>query len=124
MREAKAVASGQSGRTLGDIDPDLASVLGEIKEALEGVIGDRFRLFLFGSRARGDHEFDSDVDLMVILPDGVYSVEIERRIGDRASDFSLRDDFIFNVVVPSEALAREYSGFKAYGAVEREGIAV
>jgi predicted nucleotidyltransferase len=111
-------------RTLADVAPELASVLGEIKEALRDLVGDEFRLVLFGSRARGDSEPDSDVDLMVILPDALYGVETEHRIWDRVSDFSSRDDLIFNVLVTSESLAREYSGFKAYGAAEREGVPV
>ncbi len=109
---------------LQEVDADLRPILGAIKEALNALINDRFRLILFGSRARGDHEPDSDVDLMIVLPDRLYGVGMKRRILDRVSDFSLRHDFIFSAVVTSEALAREYAGFKAYGAVEREGIAV
>lgn len=106
------------------VDADLRRVLGAVKEALNALIDDHFRLILFGSRARGDHEPDSDVDLMIVLPDKLYGVEMKRRILDRVSDFSLRHDFMFSAVVTSEALVREYAGFKAYGAVEREGIAV
>lgn len=40
-------------------------------------------VWLFGSRARGDHRPDSDIDLMVVLPDGLdrsaYTLEAARR---------------------------------------------
>ena len=118
------MAGEHSGRTLGDIDPELASVLIEIKEAVKGVIGDDFRLFLFGSRARGDHEADSDVDLMVTIPDELYTAEMRHDIRYAVYDFSHRTDYIFSVMVASESSARKYSGFKAFGAVEREGVPV
>ena len=40
-------------------------------------------VWLFGSRARGDHRPDSDIDLLVVLPDGLdrsaYTLEAARR---------------------------------------------
>ena len=50
------------------IDPEIADLLAELKRRLERRFGDRFvALYLFGSRARGDHDPDSDVDVAVIL---------------------------------------------------------
>ncbi len=124
MKLKKAMIDEDNGRTLAEIDPELASVLIEIKEAVKGVIGDDFRLFLFGSRARGDHEADSDVDLMVTIPDELYTAEMRHDIRYAVYDFDLRADHVFSVIVLSESLFREQSGFKAVGAAEREGIAV
>ena len=46
------------------IDPKVAGILTDLKRRLERRFGDRFvALYLFGSRARGDHEPDSDVDV-------------------------------------------------------------
>ena len=41
------------------------------------------RIILFGSRARGEAHNDSDLDLLIILPDGVSSSELRRSM-DRA----------------------------------------
>jgi uncharacterized protein len=50
------------------IEPEIANLLADLKRRLERRFGDRFvALYLFGSRARGDHEPDSDVDVAVIL---------------------------------------------------------
>lgn len=124
MKLKKAMIDENNGRTLGDVDHDLASVLGEIKQALREIIGDEFRLLLFGSRARGDHEPDSDVDLVVTIPDELYTAEMRHNIRYAVYDFDLRADHVFSVMVLSESLFREQSGFKAVGAAEREGIAV
>ena len=118
------MAGEHSGRTLGDIDPELASVLIEIKEAVKGVIGDDFRLFLFGSRARGDHEADSDVDLMVTIPDELYTAQMRRKVRYAVYDFSLRTDLVFNVKVVSESIAGERAGFGVFTAVKEEGVPV
>jgi predicted nucleotidyltransferase len=50
------------------IEPEITALLAELKRRLERRFGERFvALYLFGSRARGDHDPDSDVDVAVIL---------------------------------------------------------
>ena len=50
------------------IEPEIAALLAELERRLERRFGARFvALYLFGSRARGDHEPDSDVDVAVVL---------------------------------------------------------
>jgi uncharacterized protein len=50
------------------IEPEIAALLADLKRRLERRFGERFvALYLFGSRARGDHEPDSDVDVAVLL---------------------------------------------------------
>jgi antitoxin ChpS len=56
-------------------DPRTRAILQELKVRLRKRFGDRIvGLYLFGSRARGDHEPDSDADVAVIF---------KGRIGDR-----------------------------------------
>jgi len=45
-------------------DPKLAEIVRRLVEALQPE-----RIYLFGSKARGDEDPDSDYDLMVIVPD-------------------------------------------------------
>ena len=46
----------------------LSDVLAEYRARLDEIYGDRLeRLVLFGSRARGDAEPDSDIDVMIVL---------------------------------------------------------
>lgn len=50
------------------IEPEIADLLADLNRRLQHRFGDRFvALYLFGSRARGDHEPDSDVDVAVVL---------------------------------------------------------
>jgi predicted nucleotidyltransferase len=70
-----------------DITTDLASVIAAIRRH-EGAIRDLgvTALFLYGSRARGDHRPDSDIDVMVdYQPDSLSIVDllsIKHRIED------------------------------------------
>lgn len=106
------------------IDSALSQILSEMKAALCNVVGGEFRLILFGSRARGEPPPDSDVDLMVILPDETFSIETEEKVRNVVYDFALKTRYLFSVIVVSESLARERTGFQVFGAVEREGMTI
>ena len=50
------------------VEPEILELLEQLKQRLRRRLGDRFDgVYLFGSRARGDAEPDSDVDVAVIL---------------------------------------------------------
>ena len=50
------------------IEPEIVALLADLKCRLERRFGEGFvALYLFGSRARGDAEPDSDVDVAVLL---------------------------------------------------------
>ncbi|WP_448206717.1 nucleotidyltransferase domain-containing protein [Azospirillum sp. sgz302134] len=64
-------------------DPVAVEVVRDLKERLKRRFGDRLvAVYLFGSRARGDHRPDSDTDVAVFLDD------------DRAGTFDQRYDVI------------------------------
>lgn len=86
-------ASGQPLLSWEDIDRELADRRGErepIEEAIERIVAgfDPLRILLFGSLARGESGPNSDVDLLVVMPDGSFSdkhqitVEILRALKD------------------------------------------
>ena len=56
----------------------------EFARKVRGAYGDRVKgIFLFGSRARGDHTPESDVDVAVVLADGDWRVFDEKmRLAD------------------------------------------
>ncbi len=60
MPESQGRPTGQ----LPDRDPALAEIVRRLVDAY-----DPERVYLFGSKARGDADADSDYDLMVIVPD-------------------------------------------------------
>jgi predicted nucleotidyltransferase len=52
-------------------DPQVDEALAQFAAATRNHYGDRLHgVYLFGSRARGDHRVDSDVDVAVVLEDG------------------------------------------------------
>jgi uncharacterized protein len=111
------------------IAADTRSVAAAVKVALRQRFGDRLAgVYLFGSRARGDHGADSDLDVAVLLHDAreplssvdrelldvIYPVEIERGLHIQAW------------ALPAGALSAEGSEYRARLAatVRREGVAL
>jgi predicted nucleotidyltransferase len=55
------------------LDQPAAQALSDFAAAVRRHYGERLAaLYLFGSRARGDHRSDSDVDVAVVLADGAF----------------------------------------------------
>jgi UTP:GlnB (protein PII) uridylyltransferase len=50
-------------------NPALSDALRNLRQRLSTAFGQEIPLILFGSQARGDFSPDSDVDVLVILPD-------------------------------------------------------
>jgi predicted nucleotidyltransferase len=62
-------------------DPQALAVARHFKESLGGRFGDRLKaVYLFGSRARGDHSDNSDVDVAVFLVSGPETPELLQRM--------------------------------------------
>jgi len=102
----------------------LSQCLAQVKAAIREVAGERFRLVLFGSQARGQAGPYSDVDLLVILPDHLHTVEMRDRIRDRVYDFSIDGDFLLSVHIVPESVYLERQGWGTFATVEREGVVI
>ena len=69
---------------MANIDPKIIS---EFKSALKKAYGERVeRAVLYGSRARGDHQPDSDYDVAVFIHDHRTFGEEARRLADITTD--------------------------------------
>src|SRR5688572_20399263 len=69
--------------------------------AARTILGDRLsRVVLFGSRARGESDEDSDVDLLVVTTG--HSADEERAIVDAATTLSLESGLILSPLVREE----------------------
>jgi predicted nucleotidyltransferase len=82
---------------------DIKSLLLKLKKGLKQLYGRRFKkAYLFGSRARGDFDEDSDVDVLIILGDfNKYGEEL-RRTGDLVGGLSLEYGMTVSVVFSRE----------------------
>jgi predicted nucleotidyltransferase len=90
------------------IDPDLQAV----KAALAGIQPKPRRLVLFGSRARGNARPDSDIDLLVVMPQ-LTLTPIERQGALRSLRAALRPlplRVAVDLVVVGEQDARDLAG--------------
>jgi len=113
--EMKTIADLRNGK--------LQTVLGAIKAEVNRMAGEA-RLIVYGSYARGEERDDSDVDLMVVLPDALKTFEIEDRVRDVIYDIGFSNDFVISVMVVSETQVSRNKGFMVFGSVEKEGVLI
>jgi predicted nucleotidyltransferase len=105
-------------------DKNLEKILRQIDFSLGDFLNQQYRLILFGSRARGEEDEFSDVDLMVILDDKIGNFETKEKIRDIIYDFSLKNPYLFSVMIVPESLARRRRGFLVFDSIEKEGIVI
>lgn len=75
--EVRALLADSSARSVGPFR-DEASALAFLRDRLVASLRPRM-IWLFGSRARGDHRPDSDFDLLVVLPDGLADAAYDHK---------------------------------------------
>lgn len=74
-------------------EAEVKAALGRFARLVREAYGERLEgLYLFGSRARGDHRPDSDADVAVVLKDGDWAFWDEKmRLTDLSSDIRIDD---------------------------------
>ncbi len=65
-----------TAKTSGPTDPTLPAIVDRLVEAYRPE-----RVYLFGSRARGDVDADSDYDMLVVVPDNAGPTRRASRLG-------------------------------------------
>ena len=81
-----------------------------------------FQVILFGSKARGDSNADSDVDVLILANE--ENRRLQETINVIASQISLDYDVLFNPLLIAEARWRQMSSerFSVCRNVERDGV--
>ena len=78
-----------------DLDPDVARVVRRVVEEV-----DPLRVVLFGSRASGTAGPDSDVDLLIVVPDGNRPLTVMGLLYERITGVGVPVDYV--VATPSQ----------------------
>lgn len=99
-------------------DLDLAR---EVKQRLNGKI-EIINFRIYGSRARGDADWDSDLDLYIEVP--TINKEDRRFVNSVAWEVGLDNDLVISpvVVTREQIFNTPFTATPFYQAVEREGI--
>lgn len=82
------------------------------------------QMIIYGSKARGDSNPDSDIDILIIIPDSASDIRMEmRRLGYRLAAVSEAVPSIL-VYTNSEWNMRKQIRLPLVEAVERDGMAI
>ncbi len=102
----------------------LSVILADLRTRLEGLYGTSLcRLILFGSRARGDSDSESDIDVLVALADEGAIASHKTAATDIVHELCLEYDTLISCLFTTADRA-ELSGLPFYRNVRREGVAL
>ena len=86
------------------MDPKRKPILQELKREFEVIYGDRLvEMILYGSQARGDARWDSDIDVLVVLEGEVSPGEEIANTEHTVAEVSLAHDVVVQCVFVSTA---------------------
>jgi len=87
-------------------------IVTELKDTLKGSLGDRvYRIVLFGSKARGDYDEESDIDLAIIVKG--LTREMRNYILETVADLEIK------YLIPLSTLVISEEGFEKLKKRER-----
>ena len=103
-------------------DSDLALAKEFIRRLTAKVDERIFDVTLYGSRARGDADEESDLDLFVAVVREDSGKEVEKQAFDIACALTLESGILVSVLVADKGFLRRHEGFSFLEAIEEEGV--
>jgi predicted nucleotidyltransferase len=82
------------------------------------------RMTVFGSRARGDADPESDMDILLDVPVAQLAFADKRRLRQAATDVSIAAGIIVSLLVVDQRIMAERGDFSIFENIRDEGIAV
>jgi predicted nucleotidyltransferase len=101
---------------------DLALAREFVRRLAEQVDPQFFTVTLFGSRARGDADEESDLDLFVALKADDPQGEVKETASRIACDLTLECGILVSAFVADREFLQRHEGFAFLEAVEAEGV--
>jgi len=108
---------------LTQLRPQERAALGEYLDRLRVRFGDRvLRVVLYGSRARGEEDAESDLDVLVVVDDGDY--QFHREVALEAFEPSLKHSALISPQVWDRARYEQQRAWQLlfFRNLERDGI--
>ncbi len=92
----------------------------EVRRRLTQAVGQPVNVILFGSQARGDATRDSDIDLLVILPQ--LDDQTRFLLSDIAWEAGFEAGKVISVIPTTQERIKRYGFLPFYRNVKKEGI--
>jgi uncharacterized protein len=110
-------------RTIHDLSHAERRVLADLRRHIAAELpGLDFRMTLFGSRARGDAEPDSDMDVLLELAVERFSFADKRRLRRIAGEVSIASGITVSLFVVDRQVMAERGDFSVFENIREEGI--
>lgn len=104
------------------VDLEEKQIMGRIGNAVHAVEPDA-EVYLFGSRARGDHKVVSDWDVLILLDEDPVKNSTEDRIREPLYDIELETGQLISVFVyPKTFWQSDLKHSPLYENIQREGV--
>jgi predicted nucleotidyltransferase len=116
--------SDSAGRPASPDSNDLAIAREFARALAECYDPSEFDVILFGSRARGDAEEESDVDIFVALRRDDPAGAVERAALQIACDLTLEHGVLVSPLVADLAYLKRHEGFSLLESIAEEGVRV
>jgi len=112
-------------RTITDLSLEEQHALSDLRQEIGRRLPElRVRMTVFGSRARGEAEADSDMDVLLEVETDRVAPSDKQRLRDIASEISLASGIIVSLLVIDQDILKERGDFSLFDNIRDEGITV